>query len=1011
MKKPLMIFLILIGSVFSISVNPMTVYQQEQSLEDRLHDTDENKIEQAISDVNKREIFTRTTELENLKTTGIYDKDSSEVQELVEVINQLNFDDVLSAFGGRVSAGKLNQQAHVPVPEDKESVDRYQLDKSFQIFKKNSSTYVMDLLNNFSEYNTISSDQVVGDVKKDLDSLIIIKVYLDRWYGIEINEHSLSDKMYFKQKSNKDILEIAQKIKQNPKFLMSDSTGLRYRETLQPYYGFSNVSELVEGFINEETQSTDYDSWFHGYFKGTIYEISSKFNNLNISTWDKVKNNLNRTPSTNESKSGTDNLLLPLLTVEHSDGLVLGNAPGIIIYSSKKQYGTMVDNVMNQTLENFKNYFETIFFTHSEVQRNDMLQKIKTIPVYDSDLYEYEVNGEVNRKFNYLDESNILSHEFYLAIGYTANIASGSNAFASPQGISFAYAQINNGSGGTLAHEYNHSISHILLRTKQDGQRYGYRDGLTLETIPSRINNSPQFWGGMPWVIYESPKYADHTKDSLANSADRFQSPEDLQEYFGGYISLVNIMNQVVADVVLEMPLKEQIGYIRKWDANKEVVTSLDGSEIEALQLKNIDDLVDNNLALIDKSVSDGEPGEMTYGEAFYTKHSLYYADKNGDHLNKLTSGVEIFDSLMSMPNYKGWDAVQQFFSKATGVTSNLEAIRLVTGNPEMDFVKFKKMKLHENEDKLKSNGLKKHSYDDLVTLFKNNPTNFTKVKEDIYKQYLTETSEFKTTIFSDSIAPVETYSQFKLGYWNAKKYATIEGQAGIVDQRFESSNSVVKYVEVVDDSGKVRSSTKAVNTNWYDKKNYDGYQVQLGKAELENLSNGAYLLQVKIVFEDVEYIIPIKESLNSKSINSYSATINEINGYTIGRNFIDFSSLGGKCILKVHSIKEGMNKLFEYSDGKENRIYDGWINNDYNFNNVHTKELIIEDVSGKEVFNKVAGTWDVNKEYKLDVEESLAKSGFQISVPKKYKGASYRKFVLIRELGTEKGKYELEDK
>ncbi|MEC5317308.1 BspA family leucine-rich repeat surface protein [Enterococcus casseliflavus] len=723
-----------------------TTVSTQETIKSPMQDTEESSQDEATA---IQETPTDTTKEEKSHSEKVYTEESTAVKELSEKINAMSFDDVLADFGGRVSAGSLNNSHHVTVPEEKEDIDRYQLDDAFQDLQKNSVQFVMGVLNHFSEYNTLTEEKAVSTMQQDLNSLILLKVYFDRWYKISINGINLSDQMYFKQTSNKDILEIAEAIKKNPKILDSSQTGLQYRKVLKPYYGYEDAPKLVEAFVYEQTGSTDYDSWFRQYFKGAIYESQSKYKEVSVSVWDKVKNNLNGEVSKNESKNGTDNLLLPLLTVKNSEGLVLASAPGIIIYSSKKQYGDKVDEVMNQTVNNFRNFFDTIIDTHTDAQKQEILKQIKTIPVYDSDRYKYDGEGD-SKKFNYYDETNILSHEFYLAIGLTKNF-SGSNATGIPQGITFKAAQINNGSGGTLAHEYMHSISHIILGTEIDPSQYGFRDGNHLETIASRVNNSPSYWGGLPWVIYESPEYANHTKDPLANSADRFQKPSDLQEYFGGYTSLVNIMNQVVADVVLDMSIDDQVGYIRQWDRDTNTFKTLTDKQIEELQLKTMDDLVDNDIVIVDKSVADGEPGYNAYGELYYTRYSMYYPlSINEEPLYELNETIEMFDILMSLPQYTGWDAVQKFFSKNTGAQSDLEALRLVTQDPEMDFVKLKKLELHKNEDKVKQYGLKDHSYDDLVQLFKDNPDNFEKVKTDIYKHYIEETEEFRTDIFSD---------------------------------------------------------------------------------------------------------------------------------------------------------------------------------------------------------------------------------------------------------------------
>lgn len=185
-----------------------------------------------------------------------------------------------------------------------------------------------------------------------------------------------------------------------------------------------------------------------------------------------------------------------------------------------------------------------------------------------------------------------------------------------------------------------------------------------------------------------------------------------------------------------------------------------------------------------------------------------------------------------------------------------------------------------------------------------------------------------------------------------------------------------------------------------------------MGEKELGVLSTGLYTLQVRVVSGELEDLVLISEpSLLLRGINDYSDTISEINGYTIGTNFIDFTSMNGQMIMSVQNTKVGMNKIYEYNGVENTRVYDGWLNSEYDFNRAHQKSLRIENQNNEvvETIHPIP-TWNIVKQFQMDVEKELEKSGFQATVPAAYRGKEFKKYVIVTDDETQKeiGKYEL---
>lgn len=643
--------------------------------------------------------------------------------ELAAYINTLTLDDVLEDFGGRsVLEHVLKADYHVLLDSDQDSVDAYLLDEAFQEIKDHKETFIEIILSSFEEYQQEypSEEMLIEEIRKDIPSILLVKSYFNTWYDISIKEQNLGEQLFIKNKSVAPILAISESIKKDPTYLKSTGTVRFYLDVLGPIFGFETVSEQIESFIQQETGSTNYSEWFEGYFGGELIDIPSSHPELQWEIWDKLK----------ENKSN----LLPLLTLKEPENMVIASTDTLIIYSSKNNYGDNYRETFKLILSNFTHYLDTLLKTHPK-EADRILKGLTIATVYDA---EHNHEGFSN----YLEPKDSLSR-FYNRINFYTQITSHSGAQAAGPRIEFARDYLDNEGGGTLAHEYSHVTLPLLGNVPNTD--FGYRIKGDAETISSRIFGQWYENDGVNFILFQNPVTWD-----TANSADRFKQSTDLQEYFGGYTSLIYVLNNAIAEYVLSLPISDQVGYIRKWDAEENTIRTLSEQEIRTLNFKGTDDLVDHNIGIYDKSVRDGDVPTNYMGSSFYSFDSQFFVEASGDMPDRHSFSIQLFDELMGLETYEGWEAPYLFFLKQTDVETNLEALQIVLSDPTIDFKQFRKNQLSRTYEQVKEKGLKTFSYSELLQLIETNKSNFRRMKQDLYREYLSITNEFKESIYGE---------------------------------------------------------------------------------------------------------------------------------------------------------------------------------------------------------------------------------------------------------------------
>ncbi|MDN3185243.1 putative mucin/carbohydrate-binding domain-containing protein [Enterococcus faecalis] len=246
----------------------------------------------------------------------------------------------------------------------------------------------------------------------------------------------------------------------------------------------------------------------------------------------------------------------------------------------------------------------------------------------------------------------------------------------------------------------------------------------------------------------------------------------------------------------------------------------------------------------------------------------------------------------------------------------------------------------------------------------------------------------------------------FKRGYW--KEYGLIlNGQVEVDGMDMGNKNAVSKTLDLLNEKGEVTVSVPTVNTDWYSPGEYAGYQAILSEKVFSTVGSGEYKLQMSVTVGDETVTIPYMIEAVGYGIQDYQDTFLSISTNNVGIKTIEPMSRDGQAVLKVVVPDKPIMGLISegLTENGVGRYVNGYIlNTNFDFNQTHQKNVIIEDKSGKVVKElKNIHTWDLTN-WNIGISGLQMKSGFQVIIPKEYLNTSLYHYKLeVRIEGAEK--------
>ncbi|MBF0004031.1 hypothetical protein HAX44_00265 [Enterococcus faecalis] len=662
-----------------------------------------------------------------ISTIKLSDKQQAVVESIAIFIDNTSFEKVIDVFSDSL-------YADVPV-NDKFQGQKYEITDL-------KDTYENKIKKERYQYATliVSSNSLESYDQETVKQQLILLSYLIRWGNFSNGKHMFWNEIYNTQSNlmtkeevnqlNQSFIEL---FLENPtQNLASKNVNNTFATALKTVGINNSYKQFVEQFLIKNG-ITDYSSWFYDTFKGEVYKDHYEDTNYDVGVW-------------NRSKVFT-NFLPYLLNQTNNTNLIIGETRGEIIFLSPYNYSNDHDQaeiVLKRAMKTVTNILELYDRT---IENQELINIDKTLGQ----------RAILDQGRNWLNPDDSLSYELYRVAGYTGSHPN-NGAIAGAGQIQMQATRLE--SQGTLAHELAHELNDLF---RADNEFYSTYTSNIGRQMGAYLNT----FGDNELVIKDA--------DTVANKSTlQMKTKADMVTYTKNVEDMAYVLDTLVGIKVLELPLEEQIKYIKVALVNGEtgnlITTTPDISnvqtrdisidELKQMNLKTIDDLIDNNIVIM-------KPGDtnknilLNHGQGYGTtlNYSAFFLVNGKDYHHN----HRIINTLLAED---GWEAFRLFndtYKNSIKIHTNdginleeladigsLEALRAVYKDDTMTYRQLMKNRYAEVMKNLKENGLLNQSYNQVLNDFsKAELEDFYKYKLQMMKKYLNLTDDFSKSVFS----------------------------------------------------------------------------------------------------------------------------------------------------------------------------------------------------------------------------------------------------------------------
>ncbi|HCT9166886.1 TPA: bacterial Ig-like domain-containing protein, partial [Enterococcus faecalis] len=596
--------------------------------------------------------------------------------------------------------------------------------------KKESETYAKLIVsvNEFEEY----------DQEKVKQQLVLVSYFI-RWGSFSNGKHMFWNELYhpqsnFMTKEQTKQLNDAfiQLFSENPKQnLVSKNVNNTFKTASKAIGKNDSYKQFVERFL-VQNGITEYSNWFYDSFKGRTYKDHYEGTNYDVGIW---------------NRSDTFNNFLPyLLNQTDTTNLMIGETRGEIIFLSNYNYQNdfyAAEKVLRKAMKTITNILELYDRTieDKELMNVDKVLRQRTV---------------LDQGRNWLNPEDSLSYELYRVAGYDGSHPSNGAVAGAGQ---IQMQQHNLGSEQAIAHELAHELDNLFGAGGEYFTSYNYDPGRQKAVY---LNT------------YADGELVKSTSDAISNTSTlQMQSKGDLVTYAKNMEDMAYVLDGIIAMKVLELPIEEQVNYIKIANIDGESgsifyedqnpVKNLTVEELKGLNIKTIDDLIDNN-ALITQPDDQNTDFLKMYGQGYGTtlKHSAFFL-VNG----KLTTyNHRIINTLLAED---GWEGFKKFnttyvnsYYEDEEVNSNLElnelaaklslsTLRKVYDDENITYRSLVKQRYAESMKQFKEKGLLGENNETVLNeLSSIDLLTFYSYKEKMMARYMRLTNDFSNSVFED---------------------------------------------------------------------------------------------------------------------------------------------------------------------------------------------------------------------------------------------------------------------
>lgn len=506
--------------------------------------------------------------------------------------------------------------------------------------------------------------------------------YYDKWYSIHFAGVKLSDLLFFAG----DLVAPDLSAKTLTDSLLNTTSALRgtnktydfYTQVLQPYTN----RELLD-FLARLAKGAGYDDpsdWFAAEFDGILVEqpAISQREGIEYRIWHAF-----------QTLGSRRQIVLPIMTAPQQDMYLL-SVPSQLIIGSMNRYGTYVDKdggERDRMRANIESYAQRYGHFYG-ISANWITNAPAILNGFVNIQYDTRFNFPANSVTNQGEQVQGVTQDpvikwVYEAVGAYSDMG-GVGAYANGTDVyCVAYPAI--GTDFTfyaLTHETAHN---------QDGRYfyagYGRRSGTGAEAHADG-NIAQQIEDGS--MVFNISRICDPASDVTNNlSYTRIETADRVKDYYAKMFDTSYVIDYLAGQAFLRLTPEEQARVAvqateePQGNSFRSIYTRLTADQLRDMHLESMADLWDNRIAV-------KTPGNRASGGGSYGYESFYEINWYQPHCDTGVTDSHSFKRLgQEMLGIGGYEDGYVTYISARSKT-DLEALRTITGNPDLTWRDYK---------------------------------------------------------------------------------------------------------------------------------------------------------------------------------------------------------------------------------------------------------------------------------------------------------------------------------
>ncbi|MCV3743660.1 hypothetical protein OF377_02090 [Ureaplasma sp. ES3154-GEN] len=567
------------------------------------------------------------------------------------------------------------------------------LQDAFNSVKNNIKSYLKSIVANYKIGNleqTNFTSMLKNEILSNKKQIMLGLTYLERLFKINFNNINILNIMMFQPNFYNGQIKNLDLLKEIGSLQFEDLLIRNNYNTFEKIFKKLTNKSLFE-FLEFNNQlfnnNQDMNDWFKHNTKAFVHEEkSSKFPEIDVNVYNRLK-----------VKKTMKNYILPLLNLQQNNMYIISTIATIYFGG----YGRSIDETLtddayaralattNQKIADsavgFRKFQELLYSISNEAGKNELKSTITEI--FDGYYIlsntpegqpEHQGSDVKRRWATEFDPKYTVINQFFGPIGrYYSQSPRKDSAYANQNTkmIFFDSVDVLGDEGAvTLTHELTHAYDR-----KTWLQDHNYRPGhgpeaFALGFFESASSNNAYFYG----FNFVKNLYGQVTTN---NSIDRFTNKNDFQSYLKGLFDTTYLIDGIEAEILLNLSNDDKARLFEKLSLQKDddsikthyyfyknddvakgylhamdLKTSLTAAEIANMNLRTIDDLIDQNIIsksnlYTHKNLFDRNNNENYYYVSLYYPIYAAYTNDTG------VSGGLIFrrNAFELLANY-GWD-------------------------------------------------------------------------------------------------------------------------------------------------------------------------------------------------------------------------------------------------------------------------------------------------------------------------------------------------------------------